>query len=433
MKRFTTAEMPVETLLQQLQPAGEDTTEETVLPILQAVKDRGEDALRAYTRQFDGVDSDIFFVKPDVLQQAEEKIRSGEPELYEALALSIRRVRAYHEKQKAEGWWMQDDGALLGQLVRPLRRVGIYVPGGTAAYPSTVIMNVIPAQVAGVQEIVLATPPVAPGTASDVVMATAAMLGVDTVLLAGGAQAIAALAYGTENLPAVDKITGPGNRFVAAAKRLVYGTVDIDMIAGPSEILVIADASASAAVVAADLLSQAEHDPRARVILLTPDTAFADAVEHETLRQLEQLPRKDIAKQSVEHGSSIICTKDLDEAVALSNRIAPEHLSLQTEAPFDLLPGIENAGSVFVGHWTPEALGDYLAGPNHTLPTSGTARFSSPLSVQDFQKKSSVSYFTRAKFTELAEPVTVLAEKEGLTAHAKAVAIRREAPDEPLS
>ncbi len=427
MKWMQTAEQSAEEIIKQLTPSlDEKEAESVVQPIIEAVRSQGDAAVRAYTQEFDGVDSAEFYAPQEARKEAAVRLEKEDPALYDAIQLSIRRVRAYHEKQKATGWWMQDDGALLGQIVRPLKRVGVYIPGGTAAYPSTVIMNVIPAQVAGVKEIVIATPPAAEGRAHDIVMATAHCLGVERIFLAGGAQAIAALAYGTESCPAVDKITGPGNRFVAAAKRLVYGQVDIDMIAGPSEILIIADGSASAGVVAADLLSQAEHDPHSRAILLTNNTKLAEETQNEVKRQLALLPRKEIAEKAIQNGSAIVMTKDLHEAMQISNRLAPEHLSLQVEAPFDWVPAVENAGSVFVGSWTPEALGDYLAGPNHTLPTAGTARFSSPLSVQDFQKKTSVSYFTEEKFLELADPVVRMATKEGLTAHARAVMARRE-------
>lgn len=434
MKRLDTKNCTVKEIEEQLAVRSmDDSLDASVASILQKIRQEGDAAVRACTKQFDGIDTDRLFVETGRLKEAKERIRTEQPELYEALQLAIARVRNYHEKQKTAGWWMHEEGAILGQLVRPLARVGIYVPGGTAAYPSTVLMNVIPAQVAGVPEIVIATPPAAQNAASEVVMATAAMLGVEQIYLAGGAQAIAALAYGTESCPRVDKITGPGNRYVAAAKRSVYGTVDIDMIAGPSEILVIADETAVPSVVAADLLSQAEHDPNARVILLSPDEDLLDRVEAETMRQLAQLDRKEIAEQAVAQGGYLIRTADLTEAVTVSNAIAPEHLSLQIRNPFDFVPLVANAGSIFVGPWTPEALGDYLAGPNHTLPTAGTARFSSPLSVQDFCKKSSVSYFTKEAFEKLSDPVQRLARTEGLEAHARAVAIRKEASDESLS
>lgn len=419
-----------EEIAKRLEAADADSDrslESIVSGMIERVRSEGDRAVLDYTARFDGAEPAGMFADPDDLIRAKDRIESEEPALYEALKLAIHRVRMYHEKQKQEGFWLQDEiGAVMGQMVRPLARVGIYIPGGTAAYPSTVYMNVIPALVAGVKEIVLATPVGPDGKANEIVMAVATMLGIEKILLSGGAQAIAALAYGTESVQKVDKITGPGNRYVATAKRLVFGAVDIDMIAGPSEILVIADSTADPKAVAADLLSQAEHDPNARCILLTTDPALKEVVAYELENQMAALPRGEICRQAIEQNGAIVLAESLDEAIRISNYLAPEHLSVQTEAPMDLLPHITNAGSVFLGGYTPEALGDYLAGPNHTLPTSGTARFSSPLSVSDFLKKSSFTYFTKEAFETLAPSIVRIAEEEGLTAHANAVTVRLE-------
>ncbi len=409
----------------------ETAVNETVSDILREVRVRGDDALLDYTERFDGAKPESLFATAEDLASAEAELKAEKPELMQAITTAISRVRTYHEKQMQQGFLLQDPiGATMGQIVRPLARVGIYIPGGTAAYPSTVYMNVIPALVAGVKEIVVATPVNREGKANRTVLAVCSLLGVKHVLLSGGAQAVAALAYGTQSVPRVDKITGPGNRYVATAKRMVYGTVDIDMIAGPSEILVVADETANPEFVAADLLSQAEHDPNARVIVVTTDEELAARLPDVVEEQLKTLSRAEICRQSVDNNGVIIITDTMAEAIALSNELAPEHLSLQTKSPMDVLPHIHNAGSIFLGDYTPEALGDYAAGPNHTLPTSGTARFSSPLSVTDFMKKSSFTYFQKEAFAELAQTVLRIAREEGLEAHARAVEFRLEVLNE---
>lgn len=401
--------------------------EAAVRVILEDVRTEGDAAVQRYTREWDGTAPEALFVAPERIAAAGERLRRDLPALAEAFALAIDRIRSFHEHQTQSGYLVQDPiGAWMGQLVRPLARVGIYVPGGRAIYPSTVFMNVIPAQVAGVGEIVVATPPKENGEPAFIVLAACALLGVNRVLVAGGAQAVAALAYGTESVAPVDKITGPGNAYVACAKRLVYGRVDIDMIAGPSEVLVIADDSAKPHWVAADLLSQAEHDAEARAILLTPSKALADAVEKELERQVALLPKSAIAQESLRNNGTIVVVEDLTQAMRVSNAIAPEHLEIVTETPDAWLPYVQNAGSVFLGPYTPEALGDYIAGPNHTLPTGGTARFSSALGVDAFVKRTTVSRFSAEGFAALAESVCLMAREEELEAHARSVTIRME-------
>jgi histidinol dehydrogenase len=340
------------------------------------------------------------------------------------LRLAVERVTRFHEKQKQKSWLdTEEDGILLGQKVTPLQRVGIYVPGGKASYPSSVIMNAVPARVAGVSEIIMVVP-TPDGEINPHVLIAARLSGVDRIFRVGGAQAVAALAYGTETIPRVDKITGPGNIFVATAKKLVFGQVGIDMIAGPSEILVVNDGSGTPAHIAADLLSQAEHDELASAMLITTDRAFGEAVAAEVERQLGALPRSGIARRSWDDFGVIIVAGSLAEAVSFSNRLAPEHLELAVTNPFEILPAIRNAGAIFLGHFTPESVGDYLAGPNHTLPTGGTARFFSPLSVDDFVKKSSLLYFSESALGRLGDDIVRLAGLEGLDAHAESVKIR---------
>jgi histidinol dehydrogenase len=396
---------------------------ETVQEILSAVRERGDAALCEYTRRFDRLE-----LEPGTLQVSvaewEQALAAVDSDTLATLQLAADRIAAFHTKQK-ESTWLSDDepGIWLGQKVTPLDRVGIYVPGGKAAYPSSVLMNAVPAKVAGVGEIIMVVP-MPDGVANPYVLAAARIAGVDRIFKIGGAQAVAALAYGTETVPRVDKITGPGNIFVATAKRLVFGTVDIDMIAGPSEILVISDGSGDPAHIAADLLSQAEHDELAAAILITTDEAFGRKVAVELESQLAELPRATIARQSIENFGAIILAPDLAAAASFSNLIAPEHLELAVADPFALLPQIRHAGAVFLGHHTPEAAGDYLAGPNHTLPTGGTARFFSPLGTGDFVKKSSLISLSAEGLERLGDSIIKIAELEGLQAHARSVAIR---------
>jgi histidinol dehydrogenase len=401
-------------------PAG---VEETVATIIAAVRQRGDAALFEYTARFDRLDltAATIEVRPEEIDRAMAAVA---PAALRALELAAARIAAFHQKQKGQTWLStEEEDVLLGQMVRPLARVGIYVPGGKAAYPSSVLMNAIPAQVAGVEEIIMVVPTPG-GEVNPHVLAAARLAGVHRIFRIGGAQAVAALAYGTASVPRVDKITGPGNIYVATAKRMVFGQVDIDMIAGPSEILVINDGSGNPAHLAADLLGQAEHDELASSILVTTDAAFAEAVQQQVEEQLAQLPRQSIARQSIDRFGAIIVAETIEDAIAFSNRIAPEHLELAVNNPFELLPRIRHAGAIFMGHHTPEAAGDYLAGPNHTLPTGGTARFFSPLSVDDFVKKSSIVSFSRAGLERLGKDIVQIAELEGLHGHGRSVSIR---------
>ena len=401
-------------------PAG---IEETVKEIIEAVRRRGDEAVFELTARFDRLElsAATIEVMPEEIAAARESI---DPRSLAVLELAAQRIATYHQKQKQQTWLStEEDDVLLGQMVTPLERVGIYVPGGKAAYPSSVLMNAVPAKVAGVGEIIM-TVPMPGGEANPYVLAAAAIAGVDRIFRIGGAQAVAALAYGTASVPRVDKITGPGNIYVATAKKQVFGQVGIDMIAGPSEILVINDGSGNAAHIAADLLSQAEHDELASAVLVTSCEQMAQAVQQEVEKQLQQLQRETIARKSIDAYGAIIVAADLDEAIAFSNRIAPEHLELAVNDPFAILPRIRHAGAIFMGHHTPEAAGDYLAGPNHTLPTGGTARFFSPLSVEDFVKKSSIISFSTGGLKRLGKDVVHLAELEGLEAHGRSVSLR---------
>jgi histidinol dehydrogenase len=396
---------------------------ERVREIIEDVRSRGDEALIDYTARFDRLE-----LTPAGLQVTEEEIEQAisavSEESMTALRLAVERIGAFHARQKEQTWIStEEEDVLLGQMVRPLDRVGIYVPGGKAAYPSSVVMNAVPAKVAGVPEVVM-TVPMPGGEVNPYVLAAAHLSGVDRIFKVGGAQAVAALAYGTASVPRVDKITGPGNIYVATAKQLVFGQVDIDMIAGPSEILIINDGSGDAEHLAADLLSQAEHDELASSVLITTDEGMARAVAEALERQLKALSREEIARKSIEQYGAIIVAGTLDEAIAFSNRIAPEHLELAVDNPFEILPRIHHAGAIFMGHHTPEAAGDYLAGPNHTLPTGGTARFFSPLALNDFVKKSSIVSFTRKGLERLGNDIVHIAELEGLEAHARSVAIR---------
>ncbi len=399
--------------------AGVAEVEQAVREILEAVAREGDEALCRYTARFDGLD-----LSPADLRIPEAELEAaweGLPaEDRAALELAEARIRAFHERQKPQSWFADEDGVVLGQRVTPLDAVGIYVPGGTAAYPSSVFMNAVPARVAGVGRIVMVTPTPG-GRANPYVLGAAWLAGVREVYRIGGAQAVAALAYGTPTVPRVDKIVGPGNIYVATAKRMVFGRVGIDMVAGPSEILVVSDGSGEPAWIAADLLSQAEHDPWATAALVSTDEAFARDVAAEVEAQLARLPRGEIARKSWEDRGAVLVVPSLEVAAEVANRVAPEHLELAVERPWDLLGKIRHAGAVFLGHHTPESLGDYLAGPNHVLPTAGTARFYSPLGVEDFLKRSSVLSFSREALGRLAEPVMRIARLEGLEAHARAV------------
>lgn len=402
----------------------EQDVEEVVDAIIADVRARGDAALRDYALRFDGARLEELEVSAQEMDQA---LAEADPYFLDTLRMAAANIEAFHRRQLRDSFVMtEQDGVILGQKYTPVERAGVYVPGGTAAYPSTVLMDVIPARVAGVPEIVMTTPAGRDGRVDPAILAAASVAGVTRIFKAGGAQAVAALAYGTESVPAVDKIVGPGNIYVATAKRKVYGKVGIDMIAGPSEILVLADGGCSPAWVAADLLSQAEHDRLASPVLVTDSEALALAVQAEVEAQLDALPRRDIARASVETGGKIILCGSLDQAVDVCNIIAPEHLELCVEDPFALLGRIKNAGSIFLGRNVPEALGDYFAGPNHTLPTSGTARFSSPLGVDDFVKRSSFIYYTREALGRVKDRIAGFAEAEGLHAHARSVTIRYE-------
>lgn len=399
-----------------------DSVAAPVQAILADVKANGDAALKKYTKEFDGVDLTSIEVGMGAI---DEGFRAADPGLVEILYRAADRIVAFHQRQVRNSFLINDEeGILMGQKILPLQRVGLYVPGGTAAYPSSVLMNCIPAKLAGVKEICMVTPPGKNGKIPPNILAAARICGVDRVFRVGGAQAVAALAYGTESVPKVDKIVGPGNQFVAEAKKQVFGQVGIDMVAGPSEILVIADGKCTPQIVAADLLSQAEHDPNASAVLVTDSQELALAVQAAIEEQIPKLLRKDIARASIDNNGKIILAQSLDTAVEISNEIAPEHLEVCVDQPFDVLSKITNAGSVFLGRNCPEALGDYFAGPNHTLPTSGTARFSSPLSVDDFIKKMQYTYFTREALANVAGDVAYFAKAEGLTGHAKSARIR---------
>ncbi|MBR2822730.1 MAG: histidinol dehydrogenase [Clostridia bacterium] len=398
---------------------------DTVTEILQNVRKRGDAALKEYTERFDGARLERLQVTQEEMDEAIEAV---DPELLRVLEKAAANIRKFHSRQVRNSFIINDEeGVVMGQKVIPVDRAGLYVPGGTAAYPSTVLMDLIPAKIAGVPEVVVTTPPGRDGKINPVILAAARVGGADRIMKVGGAQAIAALAYGTESVPRVDKIVGPGNAFVAEAKRQVYGLVSIDMIAGPSEILVVADGKSNPRHLAADLLSQAEHDRMASAVLVTDSEELAAAVQAEIERQLPLLEREEIARASIEQNGKIILTESLWDAIDTANEIAPEHLELCVDHPFDYLDRIRHAGSVFMGRNCPEALGDYLAGPNHTLPTQGTARFSSPLGVDDFVKRTQYTYFTREALNRVAEDVALFARAEGLTGHARSALSRGEA------
>ena len=414
-------QVPEEKIFARVVP--EVDVEAVVSQIIGDVRKGKDRAVIEYTRRFDRVDLRSLEVSREEIERAKEKVS---PEFLEILEKAARNIREYHRMQVNTGFRMEKDGIILGQKVTPIERVGIYVPGGTAAYPSTVLMDTIPAKIAGCRQIVMVTPPGKDGSVNPAILAAADVAGVDRIFKVGGAQAVAALAYGTETIPQVDKIAGPGNAFVAEAKKQVFGRVAIDMIAGPSEILILADGKSNPRHVAADMLSQAEHDKLASAVLVTDDAGLAEAVQAELEVQIPLLPRAAIARHSIDTNGKIIVADDLEEAIAVANRLAPEHLELMVDDPFAYLDRIENAGSVFMGRNCPEALGDYFAGPNHTLPTSGTARFSSALSVDDFVKKSQYTYYTREALESVARDVACFARQEGLEAHARSALIRTE-------
>jgi histidinol dehydrogenase len=393
--------------------------ESRVRAILNEVASRGDDALREYTARFDGVQLTHLEVTSEELRRAQEEVS---PPVAEALQLAAERIRRFHEHQKRTSWFEADErGGLVGQMVTPLRRVGAYVPSGLAVYPSSVLMCAIPAQVAGVEEVILCTPPRKDGTVHPLVLMAAQQSGVNRIFKVGGAQAVAAMAYGTQSVPAVDKIVGPGNIYVTVAKKLVYGMVGIDMLAGPSEVCILADDTADPRYVAIDILTQAEHDIHTAAFLITPSRSLARAVQEEIEKTVADLPRQDILRQTLAQNGGIILTRDMEEAVELANLCAPEHLALMVAEPWRYLPLIRCAGAVMMGAYSPQSLGDYVAGPSHTLPTSGTARYASPLNVDDFVKKTSVVCFTREALQHVADAIETLAAVEGLEAHLLAV------------
>lgn len=397
---------------------------ETVTVIIEDVKENGDTAVKNYTLKFDGNLPQYYEVPRDVINDA---LTEADPDFVNALLNAQENIADFHNRQVEQGFINpKANGVILGQRIRGLERVGLYVPGGTAAYPSSVLMNAIPAKIAGVKEIIMVTPPLKDGTPNKDILVAAAICGVDRVFLSGGAQAIAALAYGTEEIPKCDKIVGPGNIFVATAKKLLYGVVDIDMIAGPSEILVLADETANPKFAAADLMSQAEHDKLASAIMVTTSEKLADETVAEINRQKEYLSRKEIIEKSLDDYGAVIIADSREKAVELANRISPEHLEVLMENPMELLGSLDNAGSVFLGHYSSEPLGDYFAGPNHVLPTSGTARFFSPLGVASFTKRSSYIYYTKEALEQAKDDIVLIAEKEGLTAHANAIKVRFE-------
>lgn len=402
--------------------------EQTVTDIINDVKSNGDEALYKYTEKFDKAKLDCLLVSR---QEIEEAVNFVEPEFLEVLKKAAANIRKFHQRQVRNSFIINDEnGIVIGQKVIPVDRAGLYVPGGTAAYPSTVLMDSIPAKIAGCKQVVMVTPPDENGKINPAILAAAYVAGVDMIFKVGGAQAIAALAYGTQSIPKVDKIVGPGNAFVAEAKKQVFGAVSIDMIAGPSEILVVADSKSNPRYVAADLLSQAEHDKMASAVLVTDSEKLANEVSEEIEKQLKCLEREEIARASIDNNGKIIVADNLSVVIEIANEIAPEHLELCVDNPFDYLDSIRHAGSIFMGRSCPEALGDYFAGPNHTLPTGGTAKFSSPLSVDDFVKKTQYTYYTDKALANVAYDIEMFAKKEGLTAHAKSAVIRLEDSNE---
>ncbi len=404
--------------------------EKTVKEIISAVREGGDEALFSYTRQFDHaeISRENIKVTPEEIEEAYSLV---DPSLVEVIRKALKNIVSFHEKQKRNSWFATDkEGTILGQRLTPLERVGVYVPGGKAAYPSSVLMNIVPAKVAGVKEIIMTTPPGRDGKVNPTTLVAAREAGADVIYKAGGAQAIAALAFGTESIPRVDKIVGPGNIFVALAKRAVYGHVSIDSVAGPSEILVLADETANPRYVAADLLSQAEHDEMASAILVTTSKELGEQVSREVDGFLSELSRREIIEKSLDNFGYILIASDMDQALEAVNAIASEHLEIVTANPFQVMTRVKNAGAIFLGEYSSEPLGDYFAGPNHILPTNGTARFFSPLSVDDFVKKSSIVYYSREALEEIQQDIRTFARSEGLTAHANSIAVRFEDPKE---
>ena len=419
IKIYKRSEISTEEILERSEQTID--VEGIVTDIIKNVRENGDKALVEYSKKFDGAVDDVLEVTKEEIAAALNEVDS---ELIEILKQAKENITAFHSRQVRNSFVINDNaGVIIGQKVLPIEKVGLYVPGGTASYPSSVLMNCVPAKIAGCSEIVMVTP-AKEGKIKPVILAAASIAGVDRIFKIGGAQAVAALAYGTETVPKVDKIVGPGNAFVAEAKRQVFGMVSIDMIAGPSEILVVADGTNSAEVVAADMLSQAEHDKNASAVLVTDSEELAKAVSIELERQIDLLPRKEIARTSIDNNGKIIIANDLSEAIDIANEIAPEHLEICVDNPFEYLDKIKHAGSIFMGKNCPEALGDYFAGPNHVLPTSGTARFSSPLSVDDFVKKTQFTYFTEDALKKVGDKVAVFAEREGLSAHARSATVR---------
>lgn len=423
MRIFSTQKDTIEMIVARKQSETKDVST-VVAQIIARVQQQGDQALFQLIEEIDQVTLSSLTVS---LEEVETAVQAVSPELLEVMEQAKENILAFHQKQVQQGFVLtKENGVVMGQRVLPLAKVGVYVPGGTAAYPSTVLMDVLPAKIAGVKKIVMITPTDSQGKVPAAILAAASVAGVDEIYKVGGAHGVAALAYGTETIPKVDKIVGPGNIYVATAKKMVYGEVDIDMIAGPSDVLIIADASANPRWLAADLLAQAEHDILAQAILVTTEAALIEQVQVELDLQLKELPRKDIAAAALESSGKLILVKDLTEALTIANQIAPEHLELAVADPFALLGQVENAGSVFLGHHTPEVLGDYFAGPNHTLPTEGTARFYSPLSVDDFIKKSSYLYYPEAAMKAAGPAVALFAETEDLIGHARSINVRRE-------
>ncbi|AEM22952.1 histidinol dehydrogenase [Brachyspira intermedia PWS/A] len=399
-----------------------DDVNEKVKAILEDVKQNGDNALKKYSKMFDNAEIETLEVTEKEIEEAYNRV---DDKFKETLNLAYNNIEKFHKKQLRNSYITnEEDGIVMGQIINPIEKVGVYIPGGTAVYPSTVLMNVIPAKVAGVNEIILVSPPNKEGKINDNILAAAKISGVNKIFKTGGAQAIAALSYGTESIPKVYKIVGPGNIYVAMAKRLVYGEVSIDMVAGPSEVLIIADETANHIHIASDMLAQAEHDKLASSILVTTSKDIAEKTKEELYKQLEKLSRKDIALESIENNGRIIITETIDEAIYISNEIAPEHLEISIKEPFSVLSKIKNAGSIFLGDYTPEALGDYLSGANHVIPTSGTAKFASPLSVDDFIKKSYITYYTKDALSKVKENIINFAEHESLEAHANSVKVR---------
>ncbi|MEI0487934.1 histidinol dehydrogenase [Brachyspira pulli] len=399
-----------------------DDINEKVKAILEDVKQNGDNALKKYAKMFDNAEIENLEVTQEEIDEAYKNI---DERFKETLKLAYNNIEKFHKKQLRNSYITnEEDGIVMGQIINPIEKVGVYIPGGTAVYPSSLLMNVVPAKVAGVNEIVLVSPPNKEGKINSNILAAAKVAGVNRVFKTGGAQAIAALSYGTESIPKVYKIVGPGNIYVAMAKRLVFGEVSIDMVAGPSEVLIIADETANPIHIAADMLAQAEHDKLASSILITISKEIAEKTKEELYKQLEKLRRKDIAMESIENNGRIIITETIDEAIYISNEIAPEHLEISIKDPFSVLSKVKNAGSIFLGDYTPEALGDYLSGANHVIPTSGTAKFASPLSVDDFIKKSYITYYTKDALEKVKDNVINFAEHESLEAHANSVRIR---------